>query len=300
MATLPELSNLYAKKQPHQVDYLTENAPLLAMFPFEKASHGLWNAYEEIKDVKGASFVEMDAPLPTVSAESELKQFSLQVMGGQIEVGEDKAKMFGGAAKYFATKMPAVLRKSGQSAESAILHDTIRAYAIATGNVIEPADAAGDANYTILCVRFVSGETTGLYSPDGFKNGATLDAMALNSGALYKNEDGINVYGMRLKGYFGFQIANPKTVSAIVNVKKTKQPTADQLDELIEMARGTSGSTYIMCHPAVKSMLYKLKNAKMTTVPNDKNINNMIEMWNDIPILTSYNFANGTEVDVAI
>lgn len=298
--TLKELSDLYAKKQPKQVDYLTEEAPILAMIPFEAASHGLWNAYEKVTDVTGASFVDMDAVLPVVSSESDLLKFDLQVMGGKIEVGEDKAKMYGGAAKYFATKMPTILRKSGQSAESAILHNTLRAYAIAQGNVIEPATATGDSNYTILCVRFVSGETTGLYSPDGFQNGATLDAMALNNGALYENASGVTVYGMRLKGYFGFQVANPYTVSAIVNVKSTKLPTSAQMDELVERARGTAGNTYIMCHPTVKRFLYTLKTSKMTVTPGDANMNNMVERWNDIPIITSYNFANGTEVDVAI
>ena len=58
--TLKELSELHAKKQPHQVEHLTEETPILDKIKFEKASHDLWNVYSEATGVKGAGFVEMN------------------------------------------------------------------------------------------------------------------------------------------------------------------------------------------------------------------------------------------------
>jgi hypothetical protein len=299
--TLKELSDLYAKKQPMQVDALTEEAPILGMMPFEAASHGLWNAYEDIIEVTGASFVDIDAALPTVGTESNVKKFDLSIMGGQMTCAEDKARMFGGADKYFASKMPAVLRASGSSAERAILYDTFRAFAIANGYVLEPASASGDSNYTILAVRFVSGETTGLYSPDGFEQGAMLNTELINGGNLYAiTSGGVLGYGVRLKGYFGVQVANPKSVGAIVNVKSTKIPTAMQIDDLIAMVRGNPANTYLFMHPRALALIQSLKETYMQVGMTDNGINRQVLTWNGIRIVTSYNFYNGTEVDVAI
>lgn len=299
--TLKELSDLYAKKQPWQVDAITEEAPILAMMPFMAASHGLWNAYEDIIEVTGASFVDIDSALPTIGTESNVKKFDLSIMGGQMTCAEDKARMFGGADKYFATKLPAVLRASGSSAEQSILYNTFRAYAIANSYVLEPASASGDSNYTILAVRFVEGETIGLYSPDGFEQGAMLNTELINGGNLYAiDSNGVLGYGVRLKGYFGVQVANPKTVGAIVNVKSTKIPTAYQVDDLIAMVRGNPANTYLMMHPRCLALIQTLKDGYMQVTMADNGINRLVNTWNGIPILTSYNFYNGTETDVAI
>ncbi len=58
----------------------------------EPSSHGLWNIYESMKDITGGDLVDLDAPLPKVSAESELKQTDLSIIGGEMEVGEDTAR----------------------------------------------------------------------------------------------------------------------------------------------------------------------------------------------------------------
>lgn len=76
-----------------------------------------------------------------------------------------------------------------------------------------------------------------------------LDVAPINGGNLYKSASktytGVLVYGMRLKGYFGYQIANPLTVGTIVNISKTKPPTAAMLDDLIAEVRGTSSNTLL-------------------------------------------------------
>ena len=299
MPVLQELSVEYAKKQPKQVDNLLEEAPILAMLQFYAATHALWNVYEELTDVVGGAFVEMDSVLPTVSAESELKKLDLAIMGGQMTVGEDKARVFGGPVKYFARKMPSVLKQTGISAERSILYDNLRAYAIDKGKVLS-AGSTTDTNYTMIAVRFEEGVCGGLYSPDGFKNGAMMDTKALNGGSLYDIGGGVNGYGIRLKNYFGFMIAGIHNVAAIVNIKSDKVPTEAQIDDLLDLVRAQPGNTHLYCHRKVLTYLGTHKEPALRMSTSDKNYDRRIASWNGIPIITSYNFDNGTEAKVTV
>ena len=298
-STLKELSNFYAKKQPHQVEYLTEESPILDMMKWEKASHGLWNVYDEVSGINGASFVEMNTPLPKMSVDSKLKKVDLGIMGGEIEVPEDTAQMFSGSAAYFARKTPALLREAGNATEKKIIYDNFLRYAIDNENIIDAGGASGKL-YSIICVRFIPGEVTGLYSPQGFKNGAMLDIKPINNGSLYHDKDGVLVYGVRFKGYFGVQLANPKAVSAIVNVGSSNIPTADQLDDLLINARAKEGTTFMFMHPKTLSLLNKYKGELLRTANDDNGVNRSFDSWNKIKIITSYNFLDGAETKVTL
>ncbi|EPR42723.1 hypothetical protein dsx2_2640 [Desulfovibrio sp. X2] len=305
--TLKDLAVNEAKKQAKQIDTLTEKAPILDVIPFSAASHGLWNAYEDMTNIVGAGFVDMNAALPSVSADSDLKKVDLGIMGGEIEVPEDKARMFGGKEKYFAKKMDAILRASGMSAEKAILYNNFRQFAIDKGKAV---GASATANcYSILAVRFEPEVTCGLYSPEGFamRNGL-LDLMPINNGGLYKNSSGVLVYGMRLKGYFGVQIADPRTVAAIVNIDSTHVPTPAQIDDILANVRADSRDTKLFMHMRCKNFLNKYKGGDGTTpgvgslqtMPASKDLDRTFDAWNGIPIVTSYNFLDGTESAVTL
>jgi hypothetical protein len=296
--TLKELSELHAKKQPHQVEHLTEETPILDKIKFEKASHDLWNVYSEATDIKGAGFVEMNAALPKMGVDSELKKVDLSIMGGEIEVPEDTAQMFGGAANYFAKKTPLLLREAGNTTERKIIYDNFIKYSIDNGNAVDASknsDKADSKLYSIACVRFVPGEVTGLYSEKGFANGAMLNVKPIDNGGLYKNENGVLVYGVRFKGYFGMQLANKNAVSSIVNIGAQNIPTEAQLDDLLINARASLGSTFLMMHPKMLSMLNRYKGELLKTTSGEYGINRTFTSWNGIPIITSYNFLDGAE-----
>lgn len=298
--TLKELSVLYAKKQPKMVDEITEETPILAMIPFEEASHGLWNMYEEVTDITGAGFVEIDAPLPDIGMESDLKKLDLSIMGGKMEVGEDKAKLFGGKEKYFAKKMPKILKQSGVDTEVAILYNNIRKYCV-DHNLLKDAGGSLNTCYSILVVRFESGVTTGLYSPEGFKQGAMLHTMPINGGSLYvRASDSVLVYGLRIKGYFGFQIASLKTLHAIVNIYSGNIPTKTQMDDAIAEVRGNPGNTYLFMHHKCRNLLYDYKDSALNMGPKQKDYDREVDKWNGIPIICSYNFLDGTEEAITV
>lgn len=302
-ATLKELSDFYAKKQPHQVDQLTEETPVLSRLKFEQASHSLWNMYEEVSDVRGAGLVEMNAPLPNLGISTELHKLDLGIFGGEMEVGEDTAQVWGGKEKYFAKKMPKVLRQSGMDAEKKIIYGNLRQFAI-DKKFAKDAGGTTAGCYSIIALRQVTGETCGLYSPEGFKQGAMFDTKPINGGNIYKNKDGVLVYGVRLKAYFGFQIANTRkgnqTVGAIVNIKSDKLPTPAMIDDLLADVRATPASTMLLMHQRVLTMLNTHKEKSLQVGAQDKNLDRAITHWNGIEVLTSYNFEDGTEKKVTV
>lgn len=299
-ATLQELSIEYAKKQPHQVEYLTEESPILARIKWEAASHPLWNVTEKVTGFKGADFVEMNSPLPAMNVESKLEKVDLGIMGGEIFVPEDKAQAFGGAAGYFAKKMPVLLKDAGNQTEKRIIYQNYRQYAIDNGKVLN-AGGSGNGLYSMVIVRAVAGENGGLYSPEGFKNGAMLDVKAVNNGGLYKDERGVLGYGVRVKGYFGMQLMNPKTVSGIVNISADKLPTIKQINEALIKAQANPANTAIYMHPMLKSWLEsEYKKEILRTSNTDKGLNFLVSTWNEIPIIGSYNFLDGTETAVTV
>jgi len=297
-----------APKQAVMVDALTEEAPILSGLPIEAASHGLSNVYEEVSEIDAGDIVDLDEALPSVNANSELHQTDLSVLGGKIKVGEDKAKKYGGAPVYFAKKMPSILRSTGNAMESGLFYNNFRAYASANSNLID-GGGSSDVNYTFMCVHYVPGEVTGLYDADGFGNGKVFDLKPINGGEIYEDSDGVIVYGLRMKTYFGIQLANARYVSGIVNNDITNDApagtrtfaTQTMMDDMILQARGAVGTTFIYCHPKAKAYLgsiYKLD--KLQLVNGDNQVNSVVDAWNGIPIIGTYNVLNGTETDVTV
>ena len=302
-----------ANKQSHEIDALTEESPMLAMMPMQEASHGIRNVYEELKEVDGAQLVNLDDELPNIGSEGTLGYQDLSVLGGIIRVGEDKAKKFGGAANYFAKKMPSILRQTGSDTEKSLIYNTIRPYAKANGREQDAGGTTADSQYSIVCVKWVEGETIGLYDADGFGNGKVFDMLPLNGGNAYEftDTDGKTKvgYAERIKAYFSLQLANPRNVSSIVNVELTADDTTDtgfkalpteaQVDKLIRDARGNSANTFIYMHPNVKDALGVYKGSRLQMVPTDNEYNDVITTWNGIRIIDSYNFDEGTEAVVS-
>lgn len=299
--TFREIAIAMSPKQPQMVDQILEEAPILGMLPMQQTSNGLQHNFEEVESVTGAGLVDLDEALPTVDSKTKLDKIDLSILGGIMEVGEDKAKQFGGAGAYFAGKQPLILKKTGMDAEKSIIYNNFRAYAIANGNKIS-ALGANNANYSILAVKWAFGETTGLYDPAGFGRGTMMDIQPINGGNTYKDTNGRIVYGMRMKSYFGIMNANKRNVASIVNIDiaDAKLPTETQIDSLIESVRGqVGGSTILYMHPKVLSALYKYKASSLQINTGESDINRMFTMWNGIPIVTSYNFLEATEPNVA-
>lgn len=298
-ATLQELSDEYAKKQPQQINDLLEETPILAGVKFVQSSHPLWNVAEKKTEINGAGFVKMNSPLPKMSTGSKLEQVDLDIMGGEIFVQQDKAVAFGGLAKYLAKQMPSILAEAGMQTEKRIIYENYRQYAIDNENVQTAGGTEG--LYSIVIVRQVPGECCGLYSPEGFKQGAMLDVQPLYGGQLCHDENGVAGYLTQVKGYFGMQLMNPKTCSTIVNISEDKLPTIRQINEALLQVRAKPGNTRMMMHPRVLNWLgeaYKKEMIRMTNA--EQGLNFLIGNWNGIPMVSSYQFMEGDEPQVVL
>jgi len=291
-STLKEIAVSLSRKQQHYVNNLTDESPILDNMKFEPSTHGLWNAYEEVSHINGAGFVDINQPLPEMEVDSNLKKIDLSILGGEIFLPEDKGSVIG-ISEYFGKKVPVLLKHAGQTAEKKIIYDNFLPYAISNGKAV--SSGAEENCYSMVAVRFVDGEVTGLFSQTNINQFGLLDSRPINGGALYKNADGVLGYGLRLKGYIGMQLANKDAVSAIVNINQNNIPTADQIDNMLVDAKATPSSTYIFCHPKVLSMLNQYKGNVLHATNYEFDINRSFMSWNGIRFITSYNFKNGTE-----
>jgi len=313
--TFREVAINLSAKQPELVEFILEEAPILEMMPFYPTSSGINHVYEELNSVSGNGLVDLDAELPSLEYQSELKQTSLSVLGGLIEVGEDKARLWGGPGRYFGQRIPSHLKETGANTEQSILYNNLRASAIAAaantklpGAADHKIDAQGAANtnYSIIAVKWEPGMISGLYDPAGFGRGMLFDMEPVSGGNVYLTKESAYKalgYGMRLKSYFGMLTANPRNVASIVNIDISDVdpdnwdlPTANQIDDLIQAVRGTTGgSTMLLMHPKVKTALNTYKAATLQTTVETTNFVRTFDAWNGIPIIQSYNFLQGTE-----
>lgn len=292
MLAIPEIAKNYANKQPLLVDSLTEDAPVLKRLKWQQSTHGLWHLAEEVTEINGAGFVQLDAPLPDMSVETSLKKVDLSIMGGKLFVGEDKATQYGGKDKYLADKLPKLYADSGMNAEKSILYNKIRAAAITYGCAIN----AGGAGYSLLCVRMKAGENGGLYDPKMFKQGTLLETVQLQGGNLYTNEKGIVGWGWRSKSYFGWQVMVKDANAAVVNIDKNHALTETMLDDLLEKAKfDKSGDVLLIAHSHLRPTFSAFKRSKLQITSSEKGIDVQVDDYNGIPIIYTRNMLAGTE-----
>ena len=295
------------------IDALLEDAPILASIPMEETNRGFQHIYEELKNGEGGQVIAIDGSLPSVNSTTTLKTKDLSVIAGEISVGEDTAKRFGGAGAYFGKKMPSILRQTGMDTEESIIYDNLRPYAKANGNEIDAGGTTANSMYSMVAVRWEPSETTGLYDPDGFGDGRVFDIEPMYNGALCEVKlDGTNAvpgYKQRMKAYFGIQLAKPRNVASIVNIDLTEDnttstgykalPSEAMVRQLIRSVRGKPSNTKIYTHQAVIDAMQTYMSSALQVTPMNDEYNTVVIRWNGIEFVPSYNFKDGTESVVA-
>jgi len=298
-----ELLIAKANKQAHLIDSISEEAPILESMPMAPASDGFQHLYEELSDVVGAKVVDLDSELPLIDANGKLVSKNLSVLGGTMSVGEDKAKRMGGAPAYFNSKLPSIFRETGANVEKSWIQ-SVYDFAKVQGQQTLAGSTDADINYSIVAIKWVEGETSGLYDPSGFGDGKVFDIKALYNGALCDVDDGngntIPGFKVRVKNYLGFLLAKGQNVATIRNINLTTAatdsgfknfPTESEIDALLDRVRRNPSNTRLYMHPKVLSALNVYKGGALEMTPNDMNFNRIIDHWNGVPIVTSYNFS---------
>lgn len=303
--TLHEIALDKAKKRPELVDFLTEEAPILKMLKWIPATHGLWNVEEILDSITGASFTDLGAPLPTMKAETQLKQTYVNLLGGEVEVSKDKADQFGGAQKYFARRENAFFKQAGMDTELAIWRDYWRKAAV-KGKLMTKCGGTSNCS-TVMVVRFDQENNVGIYDPTQFNQGRLLDPHPINGGNLYhlRSQAGVLGYGVEYRGRFGWQLLNPaRAVHALVNIdiagETPKLPTLTQIEDAIASVHGSANNTMIFGHHRVVQRVFSaIKQADIMYVNGDTNLQTIVGAINGVKVIGSYNLPDSTETQVA-
>lgn len=293
MCTLHEIAIKFAKKQPGMADSLTEEAPILGKCKWIAATHGKWNVAEKRTDVEGPAFIELDAPLPKMSASSDLVHTDLHLMAGTMQVPTMKAQTLGGVEKYFADNQDVILKKAGMDAERQIM---LKNWFKAAQSEKNFYNAGGTGKgWFILAVRFDDHNNIGLYDPGQFDQGRLFKISLPYGGSEHLLEgeyEGVYGYSVIYRSVFGWQILDAsRTCAGIVNIDENHKPTPAQIDDMLAQVRAQPGSTYLFCGPQAK--IYGLNPYKVDhiqLVNGDTDAKTRIETWNGIGIVQSYNF----------
>ncbi len=291
------------------IDYITEEAPILAMLPMMESSDATSNKYEVLEDADGATLNDFNSELPILNAATSIRQIDLQVLGGNVECTFDAERQWGSKETYLQTKLPHILGVTGEKLEKTILYDSFRKTCIDYNGKpkfdskrLIDAGGTGSTNYSIIAVKYKPGVVTGLYNPadgGGFDMGVNWK-WGGGFGALSNGKDG---YVARLSSYVGMQIANPKFVCSIVNndILGTKVASKEQLCNAITNVRGKANDTFLYMHPAMRDYICaNYKDSVMQVPVQTKDLNYLVDYFNGIRIITSHNFQDGDEAHITV
>lgn len=294
-----------AKKQTMLIDYFSEDAVLTAQeIPMQAATHGLKNVFEKVKDVKGPKIVDLDAPMPLITAVTELGETPLFKIGGTIELPKDKVEAMGGKNRYLSSKIPSILRLAGAQLDAAVYYDVLLRKAIEFGKVInaDPSATASKKQYfSLVAVHWADGVNTGLFNDNrdnNGQNGSFFEQVALWNGGLGRLSDGATGWAVDLTAMLGFQIENPKFITAIVNIDADHLPSYDTLIGISNRIRGNASNSRVYANPVLIDMIagqYSRSGgdssySSLITVDSDGNVR-----IKGIPVVADYNILEGEE-----
>ncbi len=288
------------------INELVEENPILATIPFKATNAGVQNVAKKMTDITGAQVVDMDAPLPQVSANGELVYTDVSYVSGEQTVGFDEAKLYGGAGAYFSEYSEEIMTETGNNLEKSFVYNTLKPFAKDNGNKQNAGGTLADKEFSIVAVRY-NKSNTGIYSETASGSGLSFEITPMNGGNVYKDGSNIPVYGQMMKTNLGFQFIDSRNVSYIANVDLTPDGTSDtgykalpteaQMDEMLLQIRANEGASFIYMHPKVKNALHVYKGEKMQLGVMDENYKRSFDMWEGVKIVTSFNMLTTEAVE---
>lgn len=307
--SMQKLAVPMARQQQEMVNSFLEGNPIIDSIPMKAATHGIYNVFGEVTDIKAAGQVDFDAPLPTVGVTTQLGQANLTKIGGILPIPMDLAANMGGDTVFINQQVPPVITKSGNDLEAAIYYNSFINTAVKNGTAVSAGGSAANQQYSMVAVHWDNASVTGLYNSNVVGNGKIFEQLLLDGGNTHKLADGALGKELAIYTQMGLQIADKRYIGAIVNIQIgtdasgniTGLPTASQIDDLVAGVRGNPANTYIYAHPAIISKIgLKYKLEKRTVIDNATNITYTVTDWDGIRFIGSYNIKKGTEPVVTL
>ena len=310
--TLVDIATEKAPTQRVMIDLLTEESPFLARMPMEPCSDGNINKFEKLTSVDSAQVLNLDEALPVVNSQTELDSTTISRLGGIIKAGKNLIDLWpGGKDAYYAKKFTPVLRESGNQLEQTLLYNTFIQAAINAGNVIDAGGTTPSVQNTMLFIKWCEGETNGLFNPNLVNSGKMFSLQDISGGNFYEDPEQARtlVYGRYMESFIGAQVAKTRNVYAIVNIDLTDDgsggylnlPEESQMGKALTAIRANPTNSEIWMGSEVgTAMGIQYTGAQVNTMPVNEERRNLIRMWNEIPMLTSYNFKENAEEVVVL
>lgn len=242
------LNSNTASAQLKLIDHITRPSPILANIPFERSTHDYWNMYRKLVEVQGPGIVDLNAPMPEMSAAHSADYVPLSKIAGMMKIGEDDAIRMGSKEAVVNKDIPAIARKAGNDAERDIYYNHLIRKAIEFGKAVsvsaqpadyDPTDPTKFIYSSIVAVTW-SDTMTGLMSPlpydQGIARGQVFTLKWLNNGALFIDPVKLNnIYACYMSSLIGMQVEDSERISALVNIGQTPEtmPTKQQLLQLV-------------------------------------------------------------------
>ena len=297
-----------ASSQADLINDFAENALFWAGVPMQPTSDGFKNVFEKVVSIDALKkLTGLDAPLTEVAVETSLGSTDLSVFGGKMTVPQDKANALGGKDAYFEQRLKQILPYTAQNFETSLYYNELRPYAKKLLQEVSAGGTTVDEQYSMVCIQWFPGETTGLYNPEGFGDGKVFETFWYNGGNLYDVAANVPGYGMFVKSNFGLQLEGDRHCASIVNIDLgddgsggfLAMPTGNQIDDMLDSVRAMPQNTVILAHPRVIRATSVYKRAVLRMGPNDDSYPGALSDWDGIPFVGSYNLSKGTEAVVA-
>lgn len=303
-----EVAVALAPKQSQLIDYLVEDAVIVKEIPFQAATHGIKNVFERVKDVTGPTLVDLDAPLPLVTALTELGETPLFKIGGKLEIGKDKAEAMHGKEEYLRNRLPAILKLAGASLDKAIYYDVMLKRAMEMKRVKSCTTSVTDTSekkyYSMVAIRWSAGENCGLYNnnrTNGSAEGSFFTMDNLWGGQLGTLSGGETGWAIDVTSMIGLQIENPKYIMGFVNITEDNLPSYADLIGIANGVRGNGANARIYASPELADILA----SKYSRAAGDNSFSSLVTVDTDgnvrikgIPVVGDYNILAGTEAGI--
>jgi hypothetical protein len=301
MPTLIDIAMNQAKTQQNIVDDVVENTIVLGRMPVIEASHQLSHQHKSVESVTGLSLGEDFSPTPTsVDAQNKLSKTDMKFAIGTYYANIQDVEVYGSSADYIAEEFPTILKRSGQNFETNLLYYGLRAKAIADNNYqTMQTSSASTGMYSIIAARLLPQETCLLVN-----NLSNIGEQLVTVEAMWDGGIGVHpstgkpVYGWTMYGSLQVLTASIYGQAAIANIDSSNVPGVEELNVLAEQIRvgSNAGSPVMIMNPAVKYQISKsVKFDKIQTSSTDNNVSTIMDSYNNIPILSGYTMASGTE-----
>ena len=288
------------------IEGLVKASGILQTAEFNEAEQGLLDKYTVTTALPTASIRQINGSLAPTKSKEKMEQVDLKLIQADQEYDKVLVESSpGGKDMYFAKRLPAFMQAMGQAFSKYAIYGTnatfggvdgfrgFHQFAKSFGNVTGLSGSSGSRT-SIFAVNYQP-QAVDFLLPNGGNFADFLKTEWVNNGNWYKavtdTTTGASkpVYGMIHTILTALRAAHKYSIAAITQIDNTHQPTAMQVDDMLDKVRATAGTTFIYASRTGKKGLKNLRYGKQAVDNADMNFMFDIKNWNDIPVIIDDN-----------